>query len=309
MSDIHYAVEPSPSSNSTRDFLLSLPQPIAVFGAGFLVASAAIYDWIDIGVLVPIILLLRIPILLLLELAFPKRQDWRLSWRDFAIDMFWVFSVLLIWVPLFDSYYDTPISDAFTWLREASAFPITLRAESMVGLVVVAVVAMIVKEFIYYWIHRLQHRYMFMWRMHATHHHITKMSTARADRTHPLEFLLLNIGSVIVLSFLQASAEVVAVYLVMVLVNAYMAHANLPLRSGFYGLLFTTAEWHHLHHSLDRKESDKNFGCTIILWDRVFGTFNGSSHVERIGNGTGKSLSLYTQFTMPFRSNKVLREL
>ena len=309
MSDPQYADEPSSSRSSTREFLLTLPQPLAVFGAGFLVASAATYGWMETGVLVPIILLMRIPVLLILELLTPKREDWLLSWRDFAIDMFWAFSVLLIWVPLFDSYYDTPISDAFTWLREASAFPITLHAESMIGLVGVAVIAMIVKEFIYYWIHRLQHRYMLMWRMHATHHHITKMSAARADRTHPLEFLLLNIGSVIVLSFLQASSEVIAVYIVMVLVNAYMSHANLPLRSGLYGLLFTTAELHHLHHSLDRKESDRNFGCTIILWDRVFGTFNGSPNVERVGNGSGESLSLYTQFTMPFRSDKTLREL
>ncbi len=309
MSELEYAKAPLSNTSRTRDFLLTLPQPLAVFGTGFLVASAASYGWMDTGALVGIILFMRIPVLLLLEFITPKRQDWRLTWRDLAIDMFWVFSVLFIWVPLFDSYYDTPISDAFAWLREASAFPITLHAESMVGLVGVAVLAMIVKEFIYYWIHRFQHRYMLMWRMHATHHHITKMSAARADRTHPLEFLLLNIGSVIVLSFLQASSEVIAVYLVMVLVNAYMAHANLPLRSGVYGLLFTTPEWHHSHHSIDRKESEKNFGCTIILWDRVFGTFNGSPNIERVGNGSGKSLSLYTQFMMPFRSDKTLREL
>lgn len=309
MSDPQHVPKPFLHSSKTRDFLLTLPQPLVVFGSGCLVASTAIYGWMDTGAMVSLILLMRIPALLLLELIFPKRQDWLLTWRDLAIDMFWVLSVLLIWVPLFDNYYDTPISDAFVWLREASAFPITLQAESMTGLVGVAVVAMIVKEFIYYWIHRLQHRYMLMWRMHATHHHITKMGAARADRTHPLEFLLLNIGSVIVLSFMQASSEVVAVYIVMVLVNAYMAHANLPLRSGVFGLLFTTAEWHHSHHSLDRKESERNFGCTIILWDRVFGTFNGSPTVARVGNGTGKSLSLYTQFTMPFRSDKTLREL
>ena len=150
---------------------------------------------------------------------------------------------------------------------------------------------------------------MLMWRKHATHHHITKMSAARADRTHPTEFLLLTIGGVITLAFFQASSEVITVYFSMTAMNAYFCHANLPVRSGIYGWLFTTAEYHHLHHSIDRRESETNFGCTIILWDRVFGTFNGSSKVARVGNGTGESLPLSTQLTMAFASNEKLRSL
>jgi sterol desaturase/sphingolipid hydroxylase (fatty acid hydroxylase superfamily) len=297
-----------------KAFLLSLPQPLAVFGMGFLMASAAVYGWIGTGALTGIIFLTVVPTLLLLELLFPRRKDWKLNWGDFALDMFWFITVAVIWVPLFDEYWETPISRGFEWLSEASAWPFALHAESMLGLVAAAVFAMVVKEFIYYWIHRFQHRYMLMWRMHATHHHIEKMSAARADRTHPTEFLLLTIGSVITLAFFQASPEVIAVYVSMTLTNAYFCHANLPVRSGIYGWLFTTAEYHHLHHSLNREESDTNFGCTIILWDRVFGTFkgvadNGTSSVSTVGNGTGKPLSLYMQFTMPFRSDETLRKL
>jgi sterol desaturase/sphingolipid hydroxylase (fatty acid hydroxylase superfamily) len=172
-----------------------------------------------------------------------------------------------------------------------------------------AMVGIFAIEFIGYWLHRIQHRFMFFWRIHATHHHITKMSVARADRTHPLEFLGLNLGAAVALAFLGASPEVVGVVLVFRMTTAYTNHCNLPLTSGIFGWLFNTAELHQLHHSCVYAESNTNYGCTVILWDRIFGTYSDKSAIERVGNGTGEQLSLLTQLTIPFRSNKVLRNL
>ena len=135
------------------------------------------------------------------------------------------------------------------------------------------------------------------------------MSAARADRTHPLEFLGLNLGSAVALAFFGASADVVGVVLVFRLTTAHVNHCNLPLVSGVFGWLFNTAEWHQLHHSSDHDESNTNYGCTVIFWDRVFGTFSSKNSIERVGNGTGRRLSLLTQLTIPFRSNDVLRNL
>ena len=129
-------------------------------------------------------------------------------------------------------------------LREASGFPFRLEADSVAGLLAAAMVGIVAVEFIGYWAHRIQHRFLFFWRMHATHHHITKMSVARADRTHPLEFPGLNLGSAVALAFLGASADVVAVVLVFRLTTAHVNHCNLPLTSGAFGLVFNTAEWH-----------------------------------------------------------------
>ena len=239
----------------------------------------------------------------------PRRRDWLLNWRDLAEDSFWVLATYFIWVPIYADAYKTPISTLFASIRDASGFPYRLEAETITGLLVAALVGIFATEFIGYWLRRLQHRFMFFWRIHATHHRITKLSVARADRTHPLEFLGLTLGSAVALAFLGASAEVVGVVLVFRATTAYTNHSNLPLRSGVFGWLFTTAEWHQLHHSCDYAESNTNYGCTVILWDRVFGTFSGKSHIERVGNGTGQRLSLLTQLTIPFRSDEVLRSL
>lgn len=294
---------------STHLLLWSLPQPIFVFSCTMLMATASITDWMDAELLLITLLLLPYPLLLLLERFTPRREDWLLDRYDLAEDAFWVLATLLIWIPIYEDYYDTPISDAFNALREASAFPYRFEADSVVGLLLVSLIAIFIIEFISYWAHRLQHRFMFLWRMHATHHHITKMSAARADRTHPLEFLALNLGSAVVLGFFGASAEVVATVLIFRVTTARVNHCNLPLTSGAFGWLFNTAEWHQLHHSGVYAESNTNFGCTVIMWDRIFGTFSDKRSVERVGNGTGRQLSLLTQLTLPFRSNGVIRSL
>ena len=76
-----------------------------------------------------------------------------------------------------------------------------------------------------------------------------------------------------------------------------------------FGLVFTTPTWHQVHHSLKLEQSNSNFGCVVILWDRVFGTFDGSREIERLGSGSGEPLSIKTQLTMPFRSDETLRTL
>ena len=297
------------ATNARQSFYWSLPQPVFVFGCTLLVASAITTGWMDAKLLTSILLWLPIPLLLIAERFAPRRDDWLLNWRDLAVDTFWVLGTYLIWVPIYDEYYDTPISNAFTALREASAFPFRLEADTILGLLGAAMVGIVAIELIAYWAHRLQHRFLFFWRIHATHHHITKMSAARADRTHPLEFLGLNLGSAVALAYLGASADVVAVVLVFRVTTALVNHSNLPLTSGVFGWVFNTAEWHQLHHSCVYEESNTNYGCTVILWDRIFGTFNGKRTIERVGNGTGRQLSLLSQLTIPFRSNTALREL
>lgn len=292
-----------------QSLIWSLPQPVFVFGCTILAAITVTTGWMDADLLVTILIFLPFPLFLVLERLMPRRKDWLLNWYDLLEDSFWVLATYLIWVPLYSEHYNTPISRAFASLRDNSGFPIRLEAESAIGLIAAAMVAVFAIEFIAYWAHRVQHRFMFLWRIHATHHHITKMSIARADRTHPLEFLGLNLGSAVALAFFGASADVIAVVIVFRSITAHINHCNLPLTSGVFGWLFNTAEWHQLHHSCNYEESNTNYGCTVILWDRVFGTFSGKDTIERVGNGTGQQLSLLTQLTIPFRSNAVLRSL
>jgi sterol desaturase/sphingolipid hydroxylase (fatty acid hydroxylase superfamily) len=146
--------------------------------------------------------------------------------------------------------------------------------------------------------------------MHATHHHITKMGCMRGDRTHPLEYLALALGTPIALALFGASDDVIAVAAAFAFWNGNLNHANLPLRSlPGYDWVFATAPQHHAHHSLEMRQSNSNYGCNIILWDRLFGTYCGDETVGRIGAGKGVPLSIGQQLALAFYSNKKLTDL
>ena len=294
--------------NSIKQFLLTLPQPILVFGTMLVVASACLYRWCDVELLTLILIVMPLPLIMIAERIWTKRTDWLLTPKELAEDAFWVVTSALIWVPFYSNYYTTPISRAVKALRDHSPVSITLNPQSLFGLVLVAVILVSLNEFIYYWLHRLQHKYLFFWRIHATHHHITKMGAARGDRTHPFEFLALMFGAPIVLVLAGASDNVIAVYGAFYFFSVYLNHSNLPLRSGLYGVFFTTPEQHHLHHAYDLDTGNTNFGCSVIIWDRIFGTYcSGTAHeVTRVGAGSGKALSLWTQYKIAFESKRKL---
>ncbi|MFT4046359.1 MAG: sterol desaturase family protein [Solimonas sp.] len=290
-----------------RDFLLGLPQPVLVLGSALAVASAWVYDWIDPGLFSVIMTILPLPLCLVAERIWPKRKDWILTPRELAEDAFWVAAGAFLWAPLYTSYFSNPISDAFKYWRDTIAIHWSLDPKSVIGLVLAAILVRTLSEGIYYWLHRSQHESLFWWRIHATHHHITKMSAARGDRTHPLEFLALMLGTPIVLALTGASPGVIAVAGGLGYWNAIFNHANLPLKSNkLYALLFATAEQHHLHHSRDVAQSMTNYGCGIILWDRIFGTYSDATNIEAIGAGAGKPLPIWEQFRLAFVSKKKL---
>jgi sterol desaturase/sphingolipid hydroxylase (fatty acid hydroxylase superfamily) len=65
------------------------------------------------------------------------------------------------------------------------------------------------------------------------------------------------------------------------------------------GFLFTTNAWHIRHHSANRAESNANYGCAAIVWDRVFGTF-GDSGIREAGIGA-REPSTMEKLLMPVR--------
>ena len=255
-------------------------------------------------------ILLPIPLLIMAERVWTKRKDWLLTPKELAEDAFWLGFAALLWIPLYDDFYSTPLSEAFAWLRDRSPFDVTLAPTTVVGLLGAVFLVKLVESFIYYWCHRIQHESLFFWRMHATHHHITKMGCLRGDRTHPLEYLTLALGTPIALALFGASEDVIAVTAAFHFWNGNLNHANLPLRSlPGYDWIFATAPQHHAHHALELRQSNSNYGCNLILWDRLFGTYCGDETVGQIGAGTGKALSIREQLALAFYPTKRLTEL
>lgn len=292
-----------------RDFIWSLPQPFLVFGSMIAVATAITMEWMNADLLATIMIVVPLPLVLIAERIWTKREDWIPEPLELAEDAGWLAAGAFIWVPLYSDYFNTPISDAFTWIRDSAGLPFSLEPQSTLGLIGGALLAITLSEGIYYWLHRVQHESVFFWRMHATHHHITKMSAARGDRTHPLEWASLMLARPIILALLGVSHDVIAVMGSFGFWQANLNHSNLPLKSGIAGWFLSTAEQHHLHHSNHLVDSNKNYGCSIIIWDRLFGTYSGKTEIESLGAGTGTPLSIREQLALAFYPTKKLTSL
>jgi len=312
--DLPQGTEQATKTRTLSDIFWVWVQPTMALGAPLLVAVMLLGDFwneADRMLFALIMVFLPIPLFVWAEKRW-GRSDWKLKPAELAEDGFWIAMGALLWGPLVSDMYRTPVSEGFRAIRDRAMLEMSLEPTTVLGLFGAVIFMRICTAFPYYWLHRVQHEVLFWWRMHATHHHITKMSFLRGARTHPFEHLALALGSLMVLAFIGASDEVIAVSVVFGMWSGKFNHSNLPVKSlPGYDWIFATAPQHHVHHSLDRRQSDSNYGCYIILWDRVFGTYNGdeSSDVKRIGAGKAVPLTIKEQIMLFFYPNKRLVDL
>lgn len=91
-------------------------------------------------------------------------------------------------------------------------------------------------------------------------------------RKHPLQALVTYGGRLSALWLLGATEEAFALYTVLISANSYLQHSNLRMTTGPLGYVFATPELHRLHHSARPEELNTNYGDSLIVWDRMFGT-------------------------------------
>lgn len=155
-------------------------------------------------------------------------------------------------------------------------------------------------EFIWYWMHRTEHRWSVVWRLsgHGAHHSFKKLNAINFGANHPIElFWIVFPAALVDLLFGVGAAAFGA--LLLTTTQTGIVHSNIRLNATGIGWFFTTNAWHIRHHSATLEESNTNYGCAAILWDRMFGTF-GNSGVIDAGIGLHEPTTLQ-KLLMPFR--------
>ena len=133
--------------------------------------------------------------------------------------------------------------------------------------------AVVLADFIIYWIHRAQHRSKLLWRTHVWHHSAEHMYWFSGFRTSFLHSFIYNIpqASVPMLVFGLSPIQAGIGYSVGLFIQ-FWEHTNVNVNIGFLKYIFITPEYHRVHHSVGRN-SNRNIGTTFSLWDRMFGTY------------------------------------
>ena len=133
--------------------------------------------------------------------------------------------------------------------------------------------AMFVADLFQYLIHRLFHANSFLWRFHAVHHSIKYVDWISGSRLHVVDIFVTRSFSYIPLYVLGFSNDVFYVYVVIVAIQAVLAHANTRIPFGPLKYLLVTPQYHQWHHSKDKKIYDKNFAIHFPFIDKIFGTY------------------------------------
>ena len=158
----------------------------------------------------------------------------------------------------------------------------------------------LLSELFWYWMHRAEHRWKLVWRLsaHGSHHSFKKLGALNFGLNHPLEYFFIVLPSFLVeLTFGVGPAALGAA--ILVVSQTSIVHSNIVLNTRWIGLLLTTNRYHICHHSIVLSESNTNYGCSAILWDRLFGTFLDKT-IDDAGTGPTEP-TLWEKFLMPFK--------
>jgi sterol desaturase/sphingolipid hydroxylase (fatty acid hydroxylase superfamily) len=128
-------------------------------------------------------------------------------------------------------------------------------------------------DFLYYWFHRAQHTFSWMWRYHMVHHSDENISCSAFVRHHWLEELWRYGFMTAPLILMFGDIGGMPFWAVMLLVIfAVGMHLNTSTRFGVLESLIITPHYHRIHHSIEEKHYNQNFGAFLQLWDFLFKT-------------------------------------
>uniref|UniRef100_UPI00404A12F6 sterol desaturase family protein n=1 Tax=Flavobacterium sp. TaxID=239 RepID=UPI00404A12F6 len=178
-----------------------------------------------------------------------------------------------------------PISVAFKymvleWIAQYKIFDIPMNFFTII-------ISFLAVELIYYWYHRLSHEIPLLWTLHHTHHSALKFNLTTAVR---LNWLGLFISPLfyIPLVLLGLSPEVIVTCLAVGLFYQYFLHTEAIKKLGiFEGMILNTPSAHRVHHGSNEKYIDKNYGAMLIIFDKLFGTYQKEEEKVKYGVTSG----------------------
>jgi len=128
-------------------------------------------------------------------------------------------------------------------------------------------------EFCYYWFHLASHRVRFLWATHAVHHSATRFNLSAAVRLGWTSQLTGSFLFFLPLAWIGFHPASIALMLALGLLYQFFLHTALPIHLGPLEWVFEHAAPSSRASCLHESCLDTNYGSTLIVFDRLFGTF------------------------------------
>lgn len=128
------------------------------------------------------------------------------------------------------------------------------------------------EDFIFYWIHRIDHVVRLFWAVHVTHHSSDKFNLTTGFRSSVFQpvYRFVWFIPLVLLGF-----EPFDIFVMYSITQIYgiLVHTKYVNKMGFLEYILVTPSHHRVHHASNVEYLDKNMGMVLICWDQLFGTF------------------------------------
>ncbi len=219
--------------------------------------------WLQLGIFIGLLILLYV-----LEHFFARRHSANKSKR-------WLSNIGLIVTSTVSAQLAFPLATvALALWAKTQGLGLFQFIHWPAGLEII--LCLVLLDLAIYWQHRFFHIFPWLWRMHRVHHSDLAFDASLGVRFHPFEIVLSKAYKLGLIVLLGPSVIAVILYECLLLGFSLMTHANirLPLKlDQLLRLFFVTPDFHRVHHSVHREETDSNYGNILSVWDHVFASY------------------------------------
>ena len=196
-----------------------------------------------------------------LELLLSNYHHRRLySWKDSAINLY-----LMLLNGLIDLLFRGVYVVILDYFYRHHIF-------SFSHVVVYWFMLVLLEDFLYYWLHRFDHEVRFFWAVHVTHHSSELLNFTVGFRSSVFQPLYRFLYFIPLALMGFKPLDIVFIYSATQIWGIFV-HTELINKMGWLEYIFVTPSHHRVHHASNPKYLDKNMGMFLIIWDKLFGTF------------------------------------
>jgi len=127
-------------------------------------------------------------------------------------------------------------------------------------------------DFLFYWLHRFDHEIRFFWATHVTHHSSEKLNFSVGFRSSVFQPLYRFIYFIPLACFGFKPLDIAFLFAVTQIWGIFV-HTEIIKKMGWLEYILVTPSHHRVHHASNAKYLDKNMGMFLVVWDKLFGTF------------------------------------
>lgn len=217
-----------------------------------------------------LILVCGISFFWIIEGVFPIVRFNYNKWRHAAPNLFFTLTTMVVnlgFAFLILKISDTAMEQQFGLWYLMEGIPMLLRF--LIGLMLLDLIGA-------WLVHRLEHQFYWMWKLHVVHHSDEQVDTTTALRHHPGESVLRAVFTCIAVFVVGAPIWLVMLYQSCSAIFSQFNHANLNIPEQldkWISYLIVTPGMHRIHHHYKQPYTDKNYGNIFSIWDRLTGNY------------------------------------